>query len=304
MQSNNRVQFQKPDLELLNNNNTVVDMHFHSTYSDGLNRIDKIVAKAQQLGIGIAITDHNEIQGALEIEQYDILSIPGIELTVSEGSHLLVYFYDSRELQYFYQREIKPYMGNGVMSSLSISMREAIERARNYKCVIIFPHPYCAMYTGICNVQFTENERHQLFQMVDGIEVINANNLNKWNLKCAVLGFNLNRAMVGGSDGHALNHMGHSVTYAPCPKNRHDFLDAIVEGQNQVAGKEITLLRKVTTNSLKLRSSLGNCQDLFEKNVRYSRKVIDLKSRAIRSHIKNRIASHINSESLKSYFGM
>ncbi len=304
MQFNNRVQFQKPDLEQLNKNHTVVDMHFHSTYSDGLNKIDKIVAKAQQLGIGIAITDHNEIRGALEINQYDILSIPGIELTVSEGSHLLVYFYETEELKRFYEREIKPHMGQGVMRSLSISMKETIERARSYNCVIVFPHPYCAMYTGICNVQFSENERHKLLKMVDGIEVINANNLNKWNMKCAILGFNVNRAMVGGSDGHALNHMGHSVTYAPCPKTRHDFLDSILKRENQVAGKEITLLRKVTSNSLKLRSSLGNCQDLFEKNVRYSRKVIDLKSRAIRSHIKNRIAHHINSENLKSYLGI
>lgn len=304
MHSNNRVQFQKPDLVALNKENTVVDMHFHSTYSDGLNRIDKIVDKARQLGIGVAITDHNEIQGALEIDQYDILSIPGIELTVSEGSHLLVYFYETDEMQRFYHREIVPNMGQGVMSSLSLSMHETIERARQYRCVIVFPHPYCAMYTGICNVQFSENQRHQLLQMVDGVEVINANNLNKWNMKCAILGFNLNRAMVGGSDGHALNHMGHAVTYAQCPKNRRDFLDAIVWRHNQVAGKEIAFLRKVTSNGLKIRSSIGNCQDLFEKNIRYSRKVIDLKSRAIRSQIKGSIASHIRSENLRSYLGM
>jgi hypothetical protein len=80
--------------------------------------------------------------------------------------------------------------------------------------------------------------------MVDGVEVINANNVSKWNLKCAVLGFNLDRAMVGGSDGHALNHMGRAVSYAQCPRTRHDFLDAVVHKANQVAGKEITLLHK------------------------------------------------------------
>ena len=95
MHSSDRVRFEKPDLELLNKTYTVVDTHFHSSYSDGLNRIDKIVERARRLGIGIAITDHNEIRGALEIDQYkDVLSIPGIELTVAEGSHLLVYFYE------------------------------------------------------------------------------------------------------------------------------------------------------------------------------------------------------------------
>jgi len=64
MQSSNRVEFVKPDLTELTQTNTVVDLHFHSTYSDGLNGIDKIAARARKLGIGIAITDHNEIRGA------------------------------------------------------------------------------------------------------------------------------------------------------------------------------------------------------------------------------------------------
>lgn len=305
MYSSDLVQFQKPDLSQLNQHHTVVDMHFHSSYSDGLNHIDKIANQARRLGIGIAITDHNEIRGALEIDQYvDIFSIPGIELTVAEGSHLLVYFYDTRELERFYNREVVPYKGADVMSSLSLPMADVIERARKYHCVVIFAHPFCAMYTGICNIQFSDSQRQQMFQMVDGVEVINANNLNKWNLKCTVLGFNIGRAMVGGSDGHALNHMGQAVTYAQCSKNRSDFLDAIAHKANQVIGKEITLLRKVTSNSLKLRSNLNNCQDLLGKNIRYGRKVIDFKSRAIRAGIRRGIETHIKPQRLKSYLGM
>lgn len=305
MRSNDRVQFAKPDLAQLNQKYTVVDLHFHSTYSDGLNRITKIAARARKLGIGIAITDHNEIRGALEMDRHaDILSIPGIELTVAEGSHLLIYFYNTRDLRHFYEREVVPHMGQSVMQSLSLTMAEAIERARRHRCVIIFPHPYCAMYTGVCNVQFSEEQVNQLLGMVDGVEVINANNVNKWNLKCAVLGFNLDRAMVGGSDGHALNHMGRAVSYAQCPKTRHDFLDAIVHKANQVAGKEITLLHKLTTNSLKLRTSIGNCPDLFEKNIRYGSRVVHLKSRAICGQIQRRIQNHVNAQNLRGYFGM
>ncbi|RJQ73883.1 MAG: PHP domain-containing protein [Desulfobacteraceae bacterium] len=305
MPSINRVQFEKPDLNELTQNNTVVDLHFHSTYSDGLNRIDKIAQRAIQLGVGIAITDHNEIRGALEIDQYEnLLSIPGIELTVAEGSHLLVYFYSTAELRHFFEKEIAPHRGQGVMSSLSLTMAQAIERARDYRCVIIFPHPYCTMYTGVCNVQFSDQQRHKLFQLVDGVEVLNANNLNKWNLKCAVLGFNLDRAMVGGSDGHSINHMGRAVTYADCPKTRHDFLDAILQKANLVAGKEITLLHKMTSNGLKLRSNLGNCPDLIEKNLRYGRKVIHSKTRAIRDNVRRQIDAHLKPRRLRSYLGM
>jgi len=305
MHCNDRVQFAKPDLAQLNQQNTVVDMHFHSTYSDGLNRISKIAARARKLGIGIAITDHNEIRGALEIDQYsDILTIPGIELTVAEGSHLLLYFYNTHDLRHYYEREVAPFMGQGVMSSLRMSMAEAIERARRHRCVIIFPHPYCAMYTGICNVQFSAEQLDHFFDMVDGVEVINANNVHKWNLKCAVLGFNLAKSMVGGSDGHALNHMGRSVSYAACPKTRHDFLDAILHHANHVAGKELTLFRKVTTNSLKLRSSMSNFPDLFEKNIRYSYKLLNYKSRSIRTQIQRRIEHHLKTQTVRSYLGM
>jgi predicted metal-dependent phosphoesterase TrpH len=305
MSISDRVRFEKPDLESLNQTHTVVDLHFHSTYSDGLNRIDKIAAKVRKLGIGIAITDHNEIRGALEIDRYDdIFSIPGIELTVAEGSHLLVYFYETAELIRFYEREVVPHMGAGVMSSLSLTMAQAIEKSRLYRCVVIFAHPYCAMYTGVCNVQFSPGELQHLLALGDGVESINANNLNRWNLKCTVLGFNLDKAMVGGSDGHALNHMGRAVSYAKCARTRQDFLDAIKSKRNQVVGKEITFLRKVTTNSLKLRSNIGNCPDLIEKNIRYGRKVIQFKSCALRDQMKRRIEHHFRQERLRSYFGI
>lgn len=291
-----RVQFDKPDLRQLNKHHTVVDMHFHSHFSDGFNGIDKIAEKARKLNIGVAVTDHNEIQGALKIDEYaDILSIPGIELTVAEGSHLLVYFYDTRDLKRFYEKEILPHKGPSVMSSLSLTMVEAIDRARKYRSVIIFPHPYCAAYTGVCNLHFSEHQLNHLLHQVDGVEVINASNLNKWNLKGGILGFNLGNAMVGGSDGHALNHMGRAVTYTQCPRTRHDFLDAVLQNNTKVVGKEINLLRKLTATSAKLRSNVSNCRDLLKKNFRYSRKIIHLKSRSLYKKLNGRKISSYSS---------
>jgi predicted metal-dependent phosphoesterase TrpH len=305
MFSNDRVRFERPDIELLNQHHTVVDLHFHSQYSDGRDPVAKIADHARQLGIGIAITDHNDIRGALEIDRYDdVLSIPGIEITASEGSHLLVYFNKIEQLRRFYDQEVAPYRGTNVMSSLSLPMHQIIRRARAYDCLIIFPHPYCALYTGVCNPQFSKEELHDMLQRVDGVEVINAHNLKKWNLKCALLGFNLNKSMVGGSDGHALAHMGRVVSYARCPRNRHDFLAAIKKQSNQVVGKEIHLIRKVTANGMKLRSSLNHCPDLVEKHLRYSRKVINFKSRAIRSNVRRQIHKRLHSGTLRNYFGI
>lgn len=305
MYPTDRVLFERPDLKEINQKFTAVDLHFHSHYSDGLNHVDKIACRARKLGIGVAITDHNDIRGALEIDQYrDILSIPGIELTAAEGSHLLVYFDDIEQLKAFYHRDVAPFKGHGVMSSLRLPMIEAIKRANAYPSLVMFAHPYCAMYTGVCNLQFSKSELKKMFALVDGVEVLNANNMHKWNLKCAVLGFNLGKAMVGGSDGHALNHMGRVVTYARCAKTRFDFLEAIRQGDTRVMGKEIALLRKVTSNSFKLRSNLNNCPDLVEKHLRYGRKVINFKSRALRSNVRRKIHTHFNSENIRNYLGL
>ena len=147
-----RIQFERPDLAQLSEKHTVVDLHFHSYYSDGHNSIEAIAQKTRELGIGIAVTDHNEIRGAVEISQYrDILSIPGIEMTSSEGTHILIYFYHLDQLETFYHDHVVPYMGNGIMSSTVLQMEAIIKRARKFKTVIIFPHPYCGVYTGIQN---------------------------------------------------------------------------------------------------------------------------------------------------------
>ena len=112
MENLNRIQFDTPDLPTLNSRFTVVDLHFHSRFSDGADTIEAIAHRARTLGIGIAVTDHNAIAGAVEIDRYDdVLSIPGIEITSREGSHVLAYFYHIEDLKCFYDCHIKPNMG-------------------------------------------------------------------------------------------------------------------------------------------------------------------------------------------------
>jgi len=299
---NNRIQFEKPDLKELKKRYTVVDMHFHSKYSDGRDTIDRIVEKVKKLGIGIAITDHNEIKGAIEIDGHkEILSIPGIEITTKEGSHLLLYFYDIQSLIKFYDQNVKPYMGNGVMSSISLTMEEVIHRSKKFNAITVFPHPYSAVYTGVCNPQFSHADLNKLFHLIDGIEVINSNNINKWNLKSALLGFNLDKGIVGGSDGHTLNHLGGSVGYAKCKKTRKAFLNSILRKQTKVVGKEIDIFKKFTSNSLKLKTNLSHYPDLIEKNIKYGRFVLNFKSKKIKDNVKRKINGNKIRQVLKGY---
>lgn len=291
METANRIEFERPDLPSLCQEYTVFDLHFHTNHSDGMNSVPEVADRARELGIGLAVTDHNQIRGAVEIQRYpDLMTIPGIEVTSAEGSHLLVYFYDMEGLLRFYQEDVVPFRGLDVMSSIALPMEAIIIRARAYRSLVIFPHPYCAAYTGVCNLQFSKQRRNQLFEMTDGVEVINAGNMSKWNLQSAVLGFNLGKAITGGSDGHAINHMGRAVTYASCRKEATAFLDAVKHGQTRVVGKEMAFLRKVTTNGLKLRTNIRNCPDLMGKNIRYSYSVINSKSQTLKENVRRSLS--------------
>jgi predicted metal-dependent phosphoesterase TrpH len=289
MTDDHRIQFATPNLEKLTRAYTAVDLHFHSQYSDGYNSVEEIIARARELGIGVAITDHNEIEGSVEIDQFkDILSIPGIELTSMEGTHILIYFYAIRDLKKFYRNDVRSFMGSEIMSPVSLKMEEIIKSARGYKTMIVFPHPYSVGYTGIQNPYFTEESRNRLLKLVDAIEVINAENMHKWNLRSALLGLDLNKGITGGSDGHRVSQMGNAVTYARCKPNRRVFLDAIRASRTRVIGKEIDLIRKFTSNALKLRASIRNYPDLIAKNIKYSCALINLKTQELEANAKLR----------------
>jgi predicted metal-dependent phosphoesterase TrpH len=286
MTHSHRIEFQKPDLHRLVQEYTVVDLHFHSIHSDGRDSIKKIARRAQQLGIGVAVTDHNEIKGALEIQKYkQILTIPGIEITSKEGPHLLVYFYEVKSLKHFYLKHVKPFKGNDTMASIDLELSEIIRRARAYNTVIIFAHPYCAAFTGVCNIMFSEKKRQWLLHMADGVEVINAENMKKWNLRSAALGRSLNKSISGGSDGHSISQLGRVVSYADCPQTRKAFLDALRNAHSRVIGKEIDLYHKVRSNGYKLKVGFKNYPNLVEKNLHYSRSMIMFQSKRLQRHI-------------------
>lgn len=299
MDNLNRIQFDTPDLTALNNRFTVVDLHFHSRFSDGADTVDAIAQRARQLGIGVAITDHNAIEGAVELHRYDdVFSIPGIEITSREGSHILVYFHRIDDLKRFFESHIKPHMGPTVMSSVDLDVESILLCAKKHNGVTIFAHPYSAAFTGICNHSFTEEHLARLLKMADGVEVINSENLKRWNLKSALLGFNLDRAITGGSDGHSVQRMATTVTYAACRASRKAFLDAVRRKQAKVAGTESKLLEKIQSNSVKLKSSINNYPDLVEKNIRFGKSVIRFRTRKA----AEKIWQCINDRHLKKAF--
>ncbi|MEL6822591.1 MAG: PHP domain-containing protein [Calditrichota bacterium] len=65
----------------------MIDLHMHSTYSDGSQSPEQLLLEAKELGLSaIALTDHDTIDGIPEFmelgEKYGIRTIPGVEISV------------------------------------------------------------------------------------------------------------------------------------------------------------------------------------------------------------------------------
>lgn len=95
-----------------------VDLHCHSTFSDGFFSPEEICEHLFNHGVSIAsLTDHDSVFGLSRFEKcckkHGIFYIPGIEITISESIHLLAYGFECRreqlqqELNYFRFHRIK-----------------------------------------------------------------------------------------------------------------------------------------------------------------------------------------------------
>ena len=81
-----------------------VDLHTHTTYSDGIDTPHQLVAKAAQLGLrSLAVTDHDTVDALPEARQagdaHGVTILTGIELSVQyehyRDVHLLAYCFDA-----------------------------------------------------------------------------------------------------------------------------------------------------------------------------------------------------------------
>jgi predicted metal-dependent phosphoesterase TrpH len=94
---------------------TRVDLHLHTTASDGLRSVDDLVREAVDVGLSVmAITDHDTMasvpRASALCAQAGVTLVPGIEITAMEAGrdiHVLGYFLDAAHdgLQQFLARQ-------------------------------------------------------------------------------------------------------------------------------------------------------------------------------------------------------
>jgi len=239
----NKIIFQKPDYKKLREEYNLFDMHIHSKYSDGIGSIGRILKKANKLGVGISITDHNGIKGAEKAykNRFDVKVIPGIEIMTTKYEELLFYFYKLSDLRGFY-KIIKKRQTSKRLGKLDVSLSELINYGRRLNAVISIPHPYWPIPTNYKRI--LKNNERGIFREVDAVEVLNSQKRRNCNLKAIELCKKFQRSITGGSDTHILSELGRCVT---CAKG--DVLEDIIRRRVMVVGKEIRFTKKIRSHS-------------------------------------------------------
>lgn len=221
--------FSKPDINQLKREGYIpIDMHVHTNASsDGKASLLSILEKAENMGFGIAITDHNKIDSAVSAmkKKPNCFVIPGIEVFAKNERHILFYFYEIKGLIRFYNNEIKG-------KFLSKNTKELLKLKEKYRCIVGPAHP-----TGFemwHNFGIDTN-----FRKADFLEVLNGNRSKKRALKSYKWALEYKKGAIGGSDAHKIGEVGKCVTCCR-EKTIEEVLDSIKKNETLVVGTSLS----------------------------------------------------------------
>jgi len=236
------VLFERPRFRKLKRQGlTYVDMHYHTNNSmDTSTRVSFIVKRAKMIGCGVAITDHNNINGVLSLSKKKVMVIPSIEITTSELIDIIPYFYSVNELKEFYNKNIKNYIRPNIgfnFNRVTWKFSEMIDKLQKYNCLIFIPHPF-APYPQSTE-QFLLKDNKSLLKKIHGFEVLNGLMTKDRNQKALKVTKELKKAYIGGSDGHTLLQLGQVITVTE-NTDLEGFLDYVKHKQNIIIGEELT----------------------------------------------------------------
>jgi predicted metal-dependent phosphoesterase TrpH len=180
----------------------LADLHLHTIYSyDGTASLSAVLNRAKQLGLDvIAITDHDEIRGALKAMElapnYGVEVIPGIEITTADGDLLA----------FSITRKVEP----------GLSLVETVLRVRELGGFCVAPHPMAGgmgmkSLSGRTILRALRNP--QVAETLIGIEAYNGTSIDRIsNHYARVLASRLNIAKTGSSDAHTVDTIGFGLT--------------------------------------------------------------------------------------------
>jgi predicted metal-dependent phosphoesterase TrpH len=201
----------------------LADIHMHTLFSyDGTATVPAVLNRASQVGLDmIAITDHDEIRGALLAEQlapkFGIQVIPGVEITTAEGDLLA--------------------LSISKLIPAGLSLIETVKRVGQQGGFCVAPHPG-AGGMGMKSLSafsiYQALRDQEVEQILIGIETYNATTLDReGNTAAKIWAERLGVAQTGSSDAHVLEAIGLGATIFP-GSTVSDLVTALWTGTTQV----------------------------------------------------------------------
>lgn len=181
------------------------DLHCHTTDSaDAPMTVKKLIKTAKERGIdGVAITNHNKVYlGKENIDGVEI--IPGSEISVNNGDHLLAYFVN---------KKIEERLG----------FLKSVEEVHKQGGFAVWAHP--TRENGVFNKGFEE-----VFSVLDGLE-INGMDSKEENQLVFDASKEYNLLKTAGSDAHTEGQLGVAVLKVKEKINKENFLEVIKNGE-------------------------------------------------------------------------
>lgn len=188
-----------------------IDLHVHTCYSsDSSITLKQVVSFAKKRGLdGVAVTDHNTVEGALKLKTNDIIVVPGIEVSTLDG-HLL---------------------GLNVTAHIpkKLGMEETIEKIHEAGGIAVAPHPYA----------FYKSPPSRNVSCYDAVEVMNASSvpfgvLTYFSKRFAT---RLGLPQTGGSDSHYAPEIGSAYSVVDSGSSVDEIVSAVKKGNVSAAGR-------------------------------------------------------------------
>lgn len=211
-----------------------LDLHIHTRSSrDCLSEYADVISTARSRGLDrIAVTDHNEIEGALRMRQAaPDLVIVGEEVKTAEGVDVTGLFLSEK-------------IPKGTPAI------ETAQRIREQGGYVYIPHPFAGGKGG------GEEVLKRLAPWIDVVEVFNAR-IHRPALNARARLWAAEQGLPGGagSDAHTLREIGRAVVDVPPFDGPEGFLDALRAGR--VDGRASSRLVHLASTWAKLAGRLA-----------------------------------------------
>ncbi len=200
----------------------IADLHVHTTYSkDSLISPTDLVYYAKKRGLNaVAVTDHNQLEGAYKIaKETDFLIIPGMEVSSADGHVVALNVHE--------------------LIPRGLSAPETVERIHKAGGIAIACHPY---------VYFKGCLKENVCSTFDAVEVINSRAFpfKRSVRKAEETAKQLGLVRVAGTDSHYGPQIGYAYTVIEAADASVEAIArAIVEGNCQPFGKAVPITLNV-----------------------------------------------------------